>query len=334
MPDVKAEKQEKTTYVAENDVDWEALKALGISKEILEQRQCLNTLLNYGKTPLLPLKMDLQGISVNTQGRLSLRKGKDGENITFAVHGVRKQPEVNKAFYGHHFTDEEKKALLETGNLGKIIDLQKADGTKLPIYVSIDKLTNEIVGLSAEKIKIPDEIKGVKLNDKQKEALKEGKAVFVEGMTSKKGTAFSAHLQVNAEKRGLEFKFDNRPKQNQQEGQEVRIPQRLGGVELSKEQQAELKAEKTIYVSGLTDKRGQVYNAYIKVNPEKGKLDFFKWNPDKAQEKTPDNAHKTQEAVNSQGKTNEATKEIKEPLKPQQNRPTAAQKAKTKQRKL
>ncbi len=101
-------------------------------------------------------------------------------------------------------------------------------------------------------------------------------------------------------------------------------------MELTKEQQADLKAEKTIYVSGLTDKRGQVYNAYIKVNNEKGKLDFFKWNPDKAQEKTPDNAHKTQEAVNSQGKTNEATKDIKEPLKKEQTQPKAGQKPQTK----
>ncbi|MDC7217705.1 MAG: hypothetical protein PQJ28_01635, partial [Spirochaetales bacterium] len=88
---------------------------------------------------------------------------------------------------------------------------------------------------------------------------------------------------------------------------------------------ADLKAERTIYVEGLTDKKGEKYNAYIKVNPEKGKLDFFKWNPDKAQEKMPDNDHKTQEAVNSQGKTNEATKNVQEPLKPGQTRPNDKQ---------
>ncbi len=337
-PDAPSKKQEKTsemesefkqTAVAENEVNWEELKKLGISKEMLKQKKCLNTLLNFGKTPLLPVKMDLQGISIDTQARLNLRKSSE-RKISFAVHGIRKQPEVDKPFYGHKFTDEEKQALLKTGNLGKTIDLKKADGTKLPIYVSIDKLTNEVVGLRVEKIKIPDEIKGVALDDKQKEALKEGKAVFIEGMTSKKGTEFSAHLQVNAEKRGLEFKFNNRHKQNHQERQEVRIPQKLGGMELTKEQQADLKAEKTIYVSGLTDKRGQVYNAYIKVNNEKGKLDFFKWNPDKAQEKTPDNAHKIQEAVNSQGKTNEVTKDIKEPLKKEQTQLKAGQKPQTK----
>lgn len=43
--------------------------------------------------------------------------------------------------------------------------------------------------------------------------------------------------------------------------------------------------------------------------------DFLKWNPDKSQAKevTPDNASRTQVAVNSEGKTNEATKHVKEP---------------------
>ncbi len=308
----EAEKPQKRTAIAENEVDWDSLKELGISKEMLQKQECLKTILNYGKTPLLPVKMNLKGVSIDTQARLALRKGQDNK-VTIAVHGIRQQPELDKSFYGHKFSDEEKKALLETGNLGKVIDLKKTDGTTLPIYVSVDKLTNELVTLRADKIKIPNEIKGVKLDDKQKQELQEGKTVFVKDMTSKNGKAFSAHLQVNADKRGLEFKFNNQP--NQQQNQEMRIPSKLAGVQLTQKQQADLKGEKTIYVEGLTDKKGQTYNAYIKVNTEKGKLDFFKWNPDKALEKTPDNASKTQDAVNSQGKTNEATKKQKEPLK-------------------
>ena len=94
---------------------------------------------------------------------------------------------------------------------------------------------------------------------------------------------------------------------------------------VSEQQQVDLKAEKTIYVEGLTDTKGEKYNAYIKANLEKGKLDFFKWNPDKAQEKMPDNAHQTQQAVNLQGKTNEATKNINEPLKQGQTQPNERQ---------
>ncbi len=318
---------DKKTAIAESEVDWDSLKKVGISKEMLQQRKCLSTMLNYGKSPLLPVEMDLEGVKIETEARLAFRKDHDGK-VTLSVHGVRQQPELDKPFYGYKFTDDEKNALADTGNMGKLLGIKKNDGSILPVYVSVDKLTNEIVALRADKVKIPDEIKGVKLDDKQKQQLGEGKAVFVEGMTAKSGKEFSAHLQVNANRRGLEFIFDKQQSQSQQKGQDIRIPTKLGGVELTKQQQGDLKGEKTIYVKGLTDKKGQSYNAYIKVNTKKGKLDFFKWNPDKAQKKTPDNAHKTQEAVNSQGKTNEATKKVKEPLKQRQSQPNEKQQEK------
>ena len=70
-------------------------------------------------------------------------------------------------------------------------------------------------------------------------------------------------------------------------------------------------------------------------NFEKNKFDFLKWNPDKSQAKevTPDNASRTQVAVNSEGKTNEATKNVNEPLKSGQTQPTAAQKQKQDEKK-
>ncbi len=313
--------KEKQTAISEHEVDWSNLGKLGISKEMLKEKNCLEILLNYGKSPLLPVKMELDGVSIDTQARLAFRKG-DDDKLTVSVHGVRAQPELDKPFYGHKFTDDEKKTLWETGNLGKVLDLQKNDGTTLPVYVSIDKLTNEVIALRADKVKIPGEIKGVTLDERQKQDLQEGKAVWVENMTNRNGKSFSAHLQVNADKKGLEFIFSDQA-QNQQNS--IQIPSKLGGVNLSEQQQAELKAEKTIYVEGLTDTKEEKYNAYIKVNPEKGKLDFFKWNPDKAQEKTPDNTHQTQQAVNSQGKTNEATKNVNEPLKPGQTQPDEKQ---------
>ena len=79
----------------------------------------------------------------------------------------------------------------------------------------------------------------------------------------------------------------------------------------------------------MKDKKGEEFNAYIKINDEKGKLDFYKWNPDKAQSKgaevKPDKNSETQIAVNSEGKTNEATKGVKEPLKKNQVNPSQKQ---------
>lgn len=167
-----------------------------------------------------------------------------------------------------------------------------------------------MVAVRADKIKIPNEVKGVTLNEQQKKDLSESKAVHIEGMTSKNDKEFSASIQINADRRSLEFKFDNANKQDKSQTQaqvgetKFRIPNRLLGAELSEQQQKDLKEHKTIYVTGMTDKAGETFNAYIKVNTEKEELDFFKWNPDKEKkqvaEVTPDNNSKTQVAVNSE----------------------------------
>ncbi len=67
------------------------------------------------------------------------------------------------------FTDEDKKNQLETGNMGRVVNLVNSKtGELMPSIISIDRLTNDVVALRTDFIKIPDELKGVKLNDEQK----------------------------------------------------------------------------------------------------------------------------------------------------------------------
>lgn len=329
-------------FIDPNKINWDDLKNLGITKEQFEKSKALEPMLRGYKSPsTFPIEANFGSMVMKTDARLSFRPDSEG-NVVLAIHGIRKEPELDRPFFGHQFTDEDKKNLRETGNMGRIVDVKNyRTGELVPSFISIDKQTNELVSMKASSLKLPDEIKGVKLDEKQKAALMEGKAVFLENMISAKNKPFSAFVQVNAEKRSLEFIFpEKEQKQTQQQGQQqrndqpegVRIPKSLAGVELSDKQQADLRADKTIYVKGLKDKEGQEYNAYVKVNHEKGKLDFYKFNPDKAKEKAkeiaPANEYKTQVAVNSEGKTNEATKHTKEPLKPGQATPTGEQKKK------
>lgn len=334
-------------FIDPNKINWDDLKNLGITKEQLEKSKALEPMLRGYKSPsTFPIEANFGSMVMKTDARLSFRPDSEG-NVVLAIHGIRKEPELDRPFFGHQFTDEDKKNLRETGNMGRIVDVKNyRTGELVPSFISIDKQTNEMVSMKASSLKLPDEIKGVKLDEKQKTALMEGKAVFLENMISAKNKPFSAFVQVNTEKCSLEFIFpEKEQKQTQQQGQQqrndqpegVRIPKSLAGVELSDKQQADLRADKTIYVKGLKDKEGQEYNAYVKVNHEKGKLDFYKFNPDKAKEKakeiTPANEHKTQVAVNSEGKTNEATKHTKEPLKPGQATPTGEQKKKREEKK-
>lgn len=333
-PQVQGQKQ-SVHAIDEKRIDWSQLGKFGVTRETLEKTKSLDAMLNWQKSPvLIPIAAKFDDTTLRTDARLSFRETPDG-NLTLAIHAIRKEPELERPYFGIKFNDEDKQNLLTTGNLGRVASAEYKQGEHTPVFISLDKLTNELVALRADKLEIPETIKGVTLNDVQKKELSEGKAVLVEGMTSKNGKDFSAHVQINADKKGLEFRFDNQPKQAQQNEQrqsqqqngEVRIPKTLLGVELSDKQRSQLQEGKTAYVAGMKDDKGQEFNAYVKVNNERGKLDFFKWNPDKstAKEITPDNASKTQVAVNNEGKTDEATKKVDEPLKKGQTQPTEKQ---------
>ncbi len=340
QPDKKQENQnnmataQTTTEASEyrykpEQVDWDTMKNLGLSKEYLEKRNLLDPLLRGYKTnELLPIGINLGGSILRTDARLSLQQAEDG-NVIVAIHGIKREPNLHFEFFGHKFTDEDKKNLLETGNMGRVVNLVNSKtGELMPSIISIDRLTNDVIALRTEFIKIPDEIKGVKLNDEQKQTLMEGKPLYLEGMTSTKGTEFSATVQFNADKRYVEFLFDRSNnnqqaqtnQQNTQQSQPQEAPKTFRGKELTDEQHKDFKAGQTIYIDGLKDKKGQPYQGYITFNKDTGKTNFEFPGQYKARVE-PAETHKTQTAVNSEGKTNEATKNVQEPLKSGQQRP-------------
>ena len=312
-------------------IDWDTMTNLGLSKEYLEKRNLLEPLLKGYKTnELLPIGVNLGGTILRTDARLSLQQAEDGK-VVVGIHGIKKEPNLHFEFFGHKFTDEDKKNLLETGNMGRVVDLKNSKtGELMPSIISIDRLTNDVIALRTDFIKVPDEIKGVKLDDAQKQTLMEGKPLKLEGMISTKGTEFSATVQFNADKRYVEFLFDrnnsnrqtqsNGQTQDNQQNQSQEAPKTFRGKELTDDQHKDFKAGQTIYIDGLKDKKGQPYQGYITFNKENGKTNFEFPNQYKERIK-PTEAHKTQTAVNSEGKTNEATKNIKEPLKSGQQTP-------------
>lgn len=73
-----------------------------------------------------------------------------------------------------------------------------------PSYISIDRLTNEIVDVPANKVRIPDKIGLTPVSSAEKDILRAGLALPKE-VTLKNGRKFHALLQVNADKRDVEF---------------------------------------------------------------------------------------------------------------------------------
>ena len=328
-------KQKNATAIDESKIDWKQLDNLGLTRERLEQSGELVKMLGWQKSNLITIAIPIGDTTIYTDARLAFRTDGEG-NIGLAVHPLRKEPQLDFPYMGHKFSNEEKELLLATGNLGKTIEITPKNGDPFAAYVSIDPQTNELIALRADRVNIPKEIKGVTLSDAQYKGLVEGKAVKVEGMTAKSGKSFNATLQVNAEKKGIEFIFENKQglKERQQHTQQQGAPRKLCGLELSDKQREALDSGRTLYLKNMVDKQGQPFNAYVRMDKEQNRPRFYKWNPDKKQETGKEKVvavaeeHKTQVAVNNHGKTNEATKNVKEPLKTGQTQPTAAQKQK------
>ncbi len=328
--------QKNATAIDPNKIDWKMLEDLGLSRERLEASVELEKMLNWQKSDLVGITVPYGNSSIYTEARLAFRTDDDG-NIGLAVHAMRKEPQLDFPYMGYKFSPEDKEQLLKTGNLGKTIEVVTKHGEVFDAYVSVDPQTNELVALRADRVSIPKEIKGVTLSDQQYKDLLEGKAVKVEGMTSKNGKSFDATLQVNAEKKGIEFIFGEpkslkeRQEQSQLQGQrQGGVPCKLCGLELSDKQREALDNGRTLYLKNMVDKEGNSFNAYVRMDKEQNRPRFYRYNPEKKQGKGKVEAvaeeHKTQVAVNNEGKTNEATKNLKEPLKSGQTQPTAEQK--------
>ena len=327
--------KKNATAIDESKIDWKQLEHLGLSRERLEQSGELEKMLSWQKSNLVTIAIPIGDTTIYTDARLAFRTNEQGD-IGLAIHPLRKEPQLDFPYMGYKFSPEEKEQLLTTGNLGKTIEVTPKNGEPFSAYVSIDPQTNEIIALRADRVNIPKEIKGVTLSDAQYKNLVEGKAVKVEGMTAKSGKSFNATLQVNAERKGIEFIFgDNkslRERQEHKQTQQQGAPRKLCGLELSDKQREALDSGRTLYLKNMVDKQGQPFNAYVRMDKEQNRPRFYKWNPDKSHKNDKVEAvaeeHKTQVAVNNHGKTNEATKSVKEPLKTGQTQPTAAQKQK------
>ena len=272
QPVVEANEQQNNQYrYNESMINWDQLKNFGLSREYLQERGLLDSMLKGYKTnQLVPINLNFGSAVLRTDARLSLQQSNTGE-VVLAIHGIRKQPELERPYFGHIFSEEDKKNLLETGNMGRVVELKGRNGEYIPSFISLDKMTNEVVAMRAENVYIPNEIKGVQLTDQEKNDLREGKKVYIEGMTAKSGNEFNAHIQVSAERRGIDFIFEN-----------DRIFNRtaLGGVELTKQQIEDLNAGKAIFVEDMQRKDGELFSSYVKLDEATGRPNYTRYNPD------------------------------------------------------
>ncbi len=155
--------------------------------------------------------------------------------------------------------------------MGRVVELKTRSGESIPSFVCLDKLTNEVVSMRADSAFSPDEIKGIILTDDEKQAQHDGKAVFIEGIKAKSGNESDAKIQINADRLGIEYLFDNDRLFNRQT---------LSGMELTERQSEDLNAGKAIFVEDMLRKDGEKFSSFVKLDKAANRLSYTRYNPD------------------------------------------------------
>lgn len=179
---------------------------VGITRQDLEKAGHLDDLLNGRKTGLMKLtQTGEEGKSFQISGKLYIVNTPDKGPIV-GIQPERRQLLLPKEFLGYELTARDKQNLEKNGEMGKRIELtDKMTGNKFAGYVGVDKETKSLTVLRAERLHIPQTVKGVTLTKQQQKNLEQGRAIKLEGMTSNNGQTFNAYVQVSAAKRSLTF---------------------------------------------------------------------------------------------------------------------------------
>ena len=344
--------------IDESKINWQELEdRWGVKRDDLEKSGDLTKMLHYGKSDLVKVKPTFGGESFELDARLSFKKDGEG-NVSLVPHFIRKEQKLDE-YKEHKFSDNDRKNLRETGNLGRVVDIvDRETGEIIPSYISIDRKTNEITDIPASRVRIPERIGKTEITTQERDMLRAGLPVRDKLIERNDGRKFVTTLQVNVEQRGVEFvpgtgksprtaqtqETKGDTSKNQAQGGEnaeqtkkeqrrntwtnedgsIRPISKWSGVNFTEQQKADYVAGKAVKLENVTDKQGFHATMYIKFNPEKGRPYRYDTNPDVGQQVAPSNESRTQVAVNNEGKTNEATKNLKEPLQKGQTAPKTA----------
>ena len=327
------EKEVRHSAIDESKIDWANLKEKwGIDRDELEKSGDLKEMLYNRKSKLVTVTPTFAGEKFPIDARLSFRTDPEG-NVKVVPHFIHREPKLDQEYEGYKFSKEEKATLRETGNLGKVVELTGKNGEKVPSFVSIDRLTNEVVSVPVKDVFIRDTIGQTKLTTAEIMQLKDGKALPPKEISDKNGKTYNVVLQVSADRKGVEFvpgaarRMEQKEQQQQSNGQQqsswltkdgqIKPITKWAGVPMTPQQQADYVAGKVVEMTNMVDKQGQPCTVYLQFNPNKQRPTTSLNDPRvKVAEES-----RTQKAVNNDGLTNEATKHVAEPLQKYQTEP-------------
>lgn len=328
----------KTTSIDPNSIDWAKIeRQWGIKRDDLEKSGALDQMVYNRKSPqLFTVTPKFGDEQYSLEAKLSFRHNPDG-SYSLVPHFIRNEPQLDQDFKGYSFTKEDKAELRKTGNLGRPVELaDPKTGEKVRSLVSIDRLTNEIEAIPVDKIYIKPKVANIDLDMKAIGILKNGGLIREQHVELPNGAKFTADLQYSASKRDIVFVNSDLYKQGQ--SQDTNTQQQVrdswhnpdGSIKrlehwcklpLNEQQQADYLAGKKVLVGEGKDRFGNDCTIYFQYDPEKKAPQTPRVYPDRDKVVGVAEESRTQMAVNNDGKTNEATKNVNEPLQRGQTAP-------------
>ena len=310
-PDVEEQRFEPLDV---SKIDLADMERKGIRLEVLEPHLKAMSYghKSHGLIEMYP-EMEPGGMRVTTKGRVSLEEQADG-TLKVIPHYYREKCDLDSPFYNVLLDEEVKRNIMETRHAGKVVELELQPGIKTPCYISRDKWTNELIPMPVSLLEKRTRIKDTDLSEGKQLDFYGGGKVLLEGYTTRAGYKRDAYIQIDAAERSYEFTYDglnrNRYAQENRElyrqrfaektGQQVterplRIPHMILKAAVPQEaydqwtaalnDPSKRPAVQAFYLTGMV-KEGQdaPFNAWVRPNFEKNKMDFFRWNPNKRQE--------------------------------------------------
>ncbi len=157
--------------IAPRELPFKQFEKIGLSKEDVLNlpKQDLKNLLSGYRTDIVPLKIDQDGLNINIEGKLSLKRNND-DTVSLIVHPSRKEID------NQYNLNEEQLNRLKKGEILEL-DLQAKNKEITPHLVQLDQSINELISAVKDNIRIPEKIQGIQLSNEQKELIASGKSV-------------------------------------------------------------------------------------------------------------------------------------------------------------
>ena len=257
---------------------------------------------NGSSTGLVNLNIEFLNKDVKTKGQLILQKNEEGVyRVIPQLLRADLAQDLNHPFFGHTFTEEQKQRLLDVGHAGEVIDIRLPNGIPIKALVSVNLLTNTVVAQPVNKVFLLGSFKHVALSEDQIQQLKNGQPCFVEGIKTKDDIEYALQIQYNVVLKKVEIL------------QNTTQIQSISGKVLDDVQREKIEKGEELLLSGLFDKEGERYSAYVKVDINKLKtgditLDMVKADVQRTAQVNPTNEFSVQVEHNNQGVKREENK--------------------------